>query len=205
MRSIARVSMPEKGQYAMRAPEGLALQPGAEVVVELDYGEDCGVLLSVAPHDPERERYPRFSVLRTPGDEDRRRSEANVGKAAALGRRFAELAEPSAPGIRVVYSRLSLGGGRLFLRYVCDRLRPDIAGAMSAVGAEGGTTVSAWQMGQRDEVRSVGAVGPCGRVCCCCSWQKKYPSRASDSRRGAAVGICGRRRCCHSFEEGQDT
>ena len=62
-------------------------------------------------------------------------------------------------------------------------------------------------MGPRDEVRVMGALGPCGRVCCCSSWQQKYPGgltpdafKGSGMNAAAINGICGRFKCCLAFE-----
>ena len=106
-----------------------------------------------------------------------------------------------------LYARLSLGGGRLFVRYVCERMRPDLRSVISEFRHEHHVGVSAWQMGPRDEVRVMGALGQCGRACCCASWQQKYPGGlTSDSLKGLGLnsaalnGICGRFKCCLAFE-----
>ena len=62
----------------------------------------------------------------------------------------------------------------------------------------------------RDEVSEIGGLGPCGRVCCCCSWQRRYPSKLAPDRRTSSSlpalmnGTCGRFKCCLAFERDQD-
>ena len=56
-----------------------------------------------------------------------------------------------------------------------------------------------------DEVGLLGGLGPCGRPCCCATWQRRYPSHLNADRfRGENParlnGTCGRFKCCLAFE-----
>lgn len=206
---IARVMMPEKGQYSVRCADEFAASRGARVVVSLDYGLDIAELRDVGDYDPVRDgpRPPGFALQRLATPEDVVANAANESRARVLREVFRDAAKAAVPDIRVPYARLSLGGARLFVRYVCERQRPDFRQIVSDMRRRHGVTVSAWQMGLRDEVRVMGALGPCGRACCCATWQQKYPGGISpDTFRGqnpaALNGTCGRFRCCLAFERG---
>ena len=208
---VARVRMPEKGVFTVRCAESLSLPCGARVVVNLDYGLDLAELCDVAPFDPARDgaHPPGFTLVRLVVPEDLVAATANEAKARDLRDAFLAAARRVVPDIRVPYARLALGGGRLFVRYACERLRPDLRPVISDFRRERHVGVSAWQMGPRDEVRVMGALGPCGRVCCCAAWQQKYPSGLTaeslkDLGLNAAAlnGVCGRFKCCLAFERG---
>ena len=208
---VARVRMPEKGVFTVRCAESLALPCGARVVVNLDYGLDLAELCDVAPFDPARDgaHPPGFTLVRLVVPEDLVAATANEAKARDLRDAFLAAARRVVPDIRVPYARLALGGGRLFVRYACERLRPDLRPVISDFRRERHVGVSAWQMGPRDEVRVMGALGPCGRVCCCAAWQQKYPSGlTAESLKGLGLnaaalnGVCGRFKCCLAFERG---
>ena len=206
---IARVRMPEKGTFSVRCAETFAASCGARVVVNLDYGLDLAELRAVSPFDPARdgEHPPGFTLLRLAGPDDLAAAEANDALAREMRVSFLKAAQRLVPDIRVPYARLSLGGGRLFVRFVCERLRPDLRHVINDFRREHQVGVSAWQMGPRDEVRVMGALGPCGRVCCCSAWQQKYPNGLTpDALKGLGMsaaalnGICGRYKCCLAFE-----
>ena len=208
---VAHVRMPEKGLFTVRCAESLDAPSGARVVVNLDYGLDLAELCDVAPFDPARDgaHPPGFTLVRLAGPEDLVAATANEAKARELRDAFLASARRAVPDIRVPYARLALGGGRLFVRYACERLRPDLRSVISDFRRERRVGVSAWQMGPRDEVRVMGALGPCGRVCCCAAWQQKYPSGlTSESLKdlglnaAALNGVCGRFKCCLAFERG---
>lgn len=204
---VARVMMPEKGQYSIRCAEGFAAKRGVRVVVNLDYGIDIAELRDVGAYDPERDgpHPPGFTLQCLATPEDIIADAANESRARVLRDAFRDAAKAIVPDIRVPYARLSLGGTRLFVRYVCERQRPDFRQVAADMRKRHGVTVSAWQMGLRDEVRVIGALGPCGRACCCATWQQKYPGGVSpETLKGqnpvALNGACGRFKCCLAFE-----
>ena len=208
---VAHVRMPEKGLFTVRCADTFAAPDGARVVVNLDYGLDLAELCDIAPFDPARDgaHPPGFTLVRPATPEDLIAATANEARARELRAAFLAVARRAVPDIRVPYSRLALGGGRLFVRYACERLRPDLRSVISEFRREHHVSVSAWQMGPRDEVRVMGALGPCGRVCCCASWQQKYPGGlTSDALKGLGMnavalnGVCGRFKCCLAFERG---
>ena len=206
---VAHVRMPEKGLFSVRCADSFDAQPGARVVVNLDYGLDLAELCDVAPFDSDRDgaHPPGFTLVRLAAPEDLIAATENEARARGLRNAFLAAAQRVVSDIRVPYARLSLGGGRMFVRYVCERMRPDLRSVISEFRHEHHVGVSAWQMGPRDEVRVMGALGQCGRACCCASWQQKYPGGlTSDSLKGLGLnsaalnGICGRFKCCLAFE-----
>jgi len=206
---VAHVLMPEKGLFTVRCTDEFEAARGARVVVNLDYGLDLAELRDISPYDSARDgaHPPGFTLVRLANPEDLIAATENETRARELRSLFLEAARSVVPDIRVPYARLALGGGRLFVRYVCDRLRPDLRGVLGSIRRKCRVLVSAWQMGPRDEVRVMGALGPCGRVCCCSAWQQKYPNgltpdalKCRGQNTAALNGTCGRFKCCLAFE-----
>ena len=64
------------------------------------------------------------------------------------------------------------------------------------------------QIGVRDEVKLVGAIGPCGRVCCCNGYFNDYPHVSIKMAKTQNLslnpsnisGICNKLLCCLSYE-----
>jgi len=207
---VARVLMPERGVFTVRAP--FACAPHQRAVVSLDYGEDVGMVLSVEEFDPVRHgpRVPGFQLVRPYRAADAAAEAENASLAAAMRTVFVKTAQPTVPDLRVPYIRLSFGRTRVFIRFVSERMRPDLGRAVAEVAHRWGVTVNVWQLGPRDEVAALGALGPCGRVCCCASWQMRYPSGLNAERARAAGGSpsqlngsCGKYKCCLAFEDAE--
>ncbi|MBQ8112371.1 MAG: hypothetical protein IJ146_04115 [Kiritimatiellae bacterium] len=204
---VAQVVMPEKGVFLVRCVcEGPP--PGAHALVTLDYGADIGLVTACAEYDPERHgsRVPGFQLLRLKNDGDDSQIADNERLSTEMRNAFAQAAQARAPDLRVPYARLSYGRTRLFLRYVTSVQKPDLSQAVAEVRRRYGVSVNAWQMGPRDEVSVMGGIGPCGRPCCCATWQTRYPAHLTAERfRGESTaalnGTCGRFKCCLAFEK----
>lgn len=209
---VAQVLMPEKGVFLVRCAEGLRPSIGDSVIVALDYGEDVGRIQGVAAYNAEEHgpRLPGFQLLRGKAPDDAARLEANDLQAETLREEFLRSARARVPDLRIPYARLSFGRTRLFIRFTSQVNRPDLSETIAAFKRQHDLSVQAWQMGPRDVVGAVGAIGPCGRPCCCCTWQTRYPAgltadRCKGGNAAAQNGICGRFKCCLAFEDENST
>lgn len=215
---VAKVLMPERGVFTVRVDgRFLSLQKAGEgmsgrFVVALDYGEDVGRVFAVQPYDSavHGDRVPGFRVVRPLGPQDEKTIAENETLATAMRNAFISFAKDSVRDIRVPIARLSFGRKKLFLRYSTEQAKVSLSDAQESLKRQFGVEVNLWSMGPRDEVSEIGGLGPCGRVCCCCSWQRRYPSKlAPDRRSGGSLpslmnGTCGRFKCCLAFERDND-
>ncbi|MGN0846907.1 MAG: regulatory iron-sulfur-containing complex subunit RicT [Kiritimatiellia bacterium] len=207
---VAQVMMPERGLFLVRCPSPPPPY-GTPVVVALDYGEDVGMVTESGDFDPARHgaRLPGYQLLRRRTAADEAAIAANETVARSMRAVFMTAATAVVPDLRVPYARLSLGRTRLFIRFVSEAQHPDLARPIAELRRRFGGSVNVWQMGPRDEVSVMGGLGPCGRACCCATWQTRYPARLTAERfRGAGGnlaqlnGTCGRFKCCLAFEDG---
>ena len=211
---VAKALMPERGVFAVRVDESLVAsgvvteKTSGRFVVALDYGEDVGRIFCVQQYSPEvhGDRLPGFRVVRELEEQDEKTLSENVTLSSAMRNAFLSFAKDAVHDIRIPVARLSLGRKKLFLRYITEQTKANLSSAQEALKRQFGVEVSLWAMGPRDEVSEIGGLGPCGRVCCCCSWQRRYPSKlAPDKRSGTSLpslvnGTCGRFKCCLAFE-----
>ena len=203
---VAQVVMPEKGLFLVRC-NCEPLRYGTQVLVSLDYGQDLGMVTECGVYDPARHgsRLPGFQLLRPKTAEDDSVLAENEKLSLAMRTTFLKAAQQMVPDLRVPYARLSFARTRLFIRFVSSSQRPDLSRPIAEIQRLFGVSVNAWQMGPRDEVSVMGGLGPCGRACCCATWQKRYPARLAAERfKGGNPamlnGTCGRFKCCLAFE-----
>jgi cell fate regulator YaaT (PSP1 superfamily) len=209
---VSKVLMPERGMFLVRVDEELvaygAVTAGTRgrFIVSLDYGEDFGTVVATEEYDPDvhGDRVPGFRLMRPFSDQDARIVAENEKLSAAMCSSFLAAAKEAVPDLRIPCARLSFGRQKLFIRYVSETARPDFSAAQGLLKRQFGVDTSLWAMGPRDEVAELGGLGPCGRVCCCCSWQRRFPSHIAPDRRTALPalmnGTCGRFKCCLAFE-----
>lgn len=209
---VTRVLMPEKGVFLVGLPEGYDSPAGTKCLVKLDYGEDVAEVKTAQKYDPEihGDRIPGFRLIRplTPADEQRLRANAELADSMCVT--FLKLASAEGHQLQIRHKRLSFGRERLFLRFISPELRPDLSRPCAELRRLFNVTVNAWQLGPRDDVALTGAMGPCGRPCCCTCWQTRYPQGLTAERvrcmgisPGGQNGICGRFKCCLAFEDSQ--
>lgn len=209
---VAKVLMPERGVFLVRVDDELTFTGRVKegdkgrFIVSLDYGEDVGTVVATERYDSalHGSRIPGFRLMRPFVAQDERTLAENDTLAAAMCSTFRTAVKEAVPDLRIPRARLSFGRQKLFIRYVTETAHPDFSAAQGLLKNQFGVEVSLWAMGPRDEVAELGGLGPCGRVCCCCSWQRRYPSHITPDRREALPalmnGTCGRFKCCLAFE-----
>ena len=211
---VAKVTTEERSVYVVRVADeafgDFPLGPPrfgrrATAVVSLDYGIDACKVLNVETLDLLKPgaRVPAFVLERLFGEDDAKTAESNKTPAAAMTAQFLRRLKTQAEDVRIVHSRMSLGGKRLFVRYSCESARVSPAQASAEIFKLYGVWVNAWQLGPRDVVGLFGAIGQCGRECCCATWQKRYPAGGkfpAGTNVAQVNGTCGRWKCCVAFE-----
>jgi len=209
---IAHIRMPEGGVLRCRMPEGKGaegLALGDFCLCELDCGQDIGRIVKVEELSPDAAE-PAFIVLRKRTAEDEEKARANADLALKAQQSFQLSLRYEKTPVKVLHSRFSLDRARLFLRYSAA-VAVDLRRFISQIQRDYKTQVDLWQVGVRDEAALAGCTGICGRVACCCAWQRQCPNLNTRMAREQDVtlnpitanGRCGRLKCCFAFEHEQ--
>lgn len=209
MQIAAKVHVPGSGTLVCNADSEMALQPGDFVVVEIDQTLDCGTIEEVSANAYTSERQSN-NVLRMVNANDKVRQAENQKLADAALALFGVRVRTAGLWLKPLAAHYNLGCDRLVilfgseeevdLRRLSAMLQPDIK-----------VRIEFRQVGARDETAIIGGIGPCGRVFCCCSWQKEFRTvnvrmakMQELSLNPAAInGSCGRLKCCLRFEYSQ--
>jgi len=110
--------------------------------------------------------------------------------------------------IKFIDAQFGYDGSRITFGFIASQ-RVDFRELVKALSRHFQKSIKLIQVGSRDEARSFGGAGSCGRQLCCVSFLKKIESvTLNDAKvqrldtRGASrlSGVCGRLKCCLSYE-----
>ncbi|MFA7173589.1 MAG: regulatory iron-sulfur-containing complex subunit RicT [Kiritimatiellia bacterium] len=212
---LAHIMTPEHALFYSRVNPGVKVHLGGRYVVEFDYGLDEAEVVEHGEclRDAKDFRIPGFSIERPLNAFDLQKIETNRKVANQAETQLKEELMNARIRVKIVHTRLSLDGGRIFFRYA-NRNAVNLTGFTEAIQRSFNVDVNIWQVGARDECRLIGCIGCCGRSSCCSSWQKRdYPvnlrmAKTQGMSLGPAAlnGTCNRLKCClqhenHVYEE----
>lgn len=186
----------------------LELGVGDYVVVETARGLECGQVV-VGPRRVAVEELqpPVRRVVRLAREEDLEVLETNrrlADEALALA---AEAVERGCWPLRVVAAEYTFDRSRLTVYFRAEQT-PDLRDLLRELGQAVRARVELRQIGERDEAKLMGGLGPCGRILCCTSFLPEFqPVSVRMAKEqdlpvnpSKLTGLCGRLKCCLRYE-----
>lgn len=208
MVKVVGVRFKKAGKIYYFDPNGMALEPGADVIVEtsrgLEYGE---VVVPVKEVEEEEIVQPLKQVVRVATPEDREIMEVNKKRqreAFQIG--LEKIAKHGLP-MKLVDVEYTFDNSKLIFYFTADG-RVDFRELVKDLASVFRMRIELRQIGVRDEARMIGGLGPCGRALCCATFlgdfapvSIKMAKEQNLSLNPTKIsGICGRLMCCLRFE-----
>ncbi len=207
--NLAQIVTPEYALFYCRVNPGVGIEIGERYVVDFDYGMDEAEVIEYGDlqKDVKDFRIPGFRVERLLNAIDRSKIEANQIIAGHAEAKFNELLQSDHAHVKLVHTRLSLDGRRIFFRYFAKN-PVNLSRLIEPIQRRFNADVNLWQIGVRDECRLIGCIGCCGRQSCCSSWQKRECSVNLRMAKTQGIplnpaslnGTCNRLKCCLRYE-----
>ena len=193
------------------------LETGDIVIVETEDGLDSAIVEKIrdekeksksgAPQsNPVEVKFVRKANLRDLNViKEHRQKEAEALKIGS------QEAKKSNLPMKMVGASYSFDGGIISFAFIADG-RVDFRELVKTLSKNFQRSIHLHQIGARDEARSSGGYGICGRELCCIRFSDNLPSISSEMaksqyivRRGSEriSGLCGRLMCCLAFEAEQ--
>lgn len=186
----------------------LALATHDLVVVETERGPELGEVVG-APRTrwPEEEASKLPRVLRRADARDLARADHNRGQERDARRIFTDRARRLGLDVKLIRVDIRFDGGKAVFYFMSEG-RVDFRGLVRDLSQALHTRVEMRQVGDRDETKLIGGVGPCGRELCCSSWLREFQavSVKMAKEQGLSLnpsklaGMCGRLKCCLRYE-----
>lgn len=109
--------------------------------------------------------------------------------------------------MKFVTAEYSLDGSKILIVFSSEE-RVDFRQLLKELATMLKTRIELKQIGQRDEVKLLGGVGPCGEPCCCARFLKEFEHVTVKMAKIQSLslsptkinGICGRLMCCLGYE-----
>lgn len=205
---IVGVKFADGGKIYDFSPKDLLVNIGDKVIVETVRGLDFGTVATpIKTIDREDADEPLKDVVRIATHQDL----AQVKKVHALNKKFLEetkkIVENSGLEMKIISCDTSFDEQKININFTSEN-RVDFRELVKELGSRFKARIELRQIGARDEVKIIGGLGPCGKVCCCREFLKdfehvsiKMPKVQGLSLNPTKIsGLCGRLMCCLGYE-----
>ncbi len=185
----------------------LPLRRGDRVVVQVSRG--TGLATVAVPPEPRDARalvgLPR--VIKRADAREYAREESNLRRAAEAQRICAHRVRERGLAMKLVHTECVFDASKMIFYFFAEG-RVDFRDLVRDLAQTLHTRIEMKQIGNRDETKLLGGLGPCGRELCCSSWLREFSSVSVKMAKEQGLslnpsklaGMCGRLKCCLRYE-----
>jgi len=208
MLNIVDVKFQEWGKTYSFDAQNMELKDREKVIVETEEGLNIATvrkrLADAKRKEPEKSLK---KVLRRANEEDLMQLERNCEKEASSRNYCRDKIAEMGLQMKLVKVEYLFDGSKATFYFTADE-RVDFRELVKNLAARFHTRIELRQIGVRDEARTKGGIGPCGRLLCCSTWIDNFEpvSVKMAKKQGLALnpanisGMCGRLMCCLAYE-----
>ncbi len=209
MQKVVGIKFRQNGKVYYFAPGDYALKLGDGAIVETARGVEFGTVVAEPKEVEDREIVaPLKPVIRIATEADKAKEAANRDKEKAAFDVCLEKIEKHGLEMKLIDVEYTFDAGKILFYFTADG-RIDFRELVKDLAAIYKTRIELRQIGVRDETKTMGGIGICGREFCCHAWQTDFVPvsirMAKDqnlSLNPAKIsGSCGRLMCCIKYEE----
>ncbi len=209
MIEVIGVKFNKTGKVYYFDPKGNKLQVGDGAVVETARGTEFGIV-AVPNRDVHEEEIvaPLKPIIRKATPQDFDRLEKNRQKEKEAARIAAEQIHEHKLDMKLINTEYTFDGSKILFYFTAEG-RVDFRELVKSLAGIFKTRIELRQMGVRDEAKTLGAIGGCGRELCCSTFLNDFHpvSIRMAKDQGLSLnptkisGICGRLMCCLQYEQ----
>lgn len=190
-------------------PGKFQIEKGDNVIVETARGIEFGTVVGgVREIEEEKVIQPLKPVLRIATERDKEQEAANKVKEKEAFQICLEKIRKHGLDMKLIDAEYTFDNNKVLFYFTADG-RIDFRELVKDLASVFKTRIELRQIGVRDETKTVGGIGICGRVLCCHSYLSdfipvsiKMAKEQNLSLNPAKIsGVCGRLMCCLKHEE----
>lgn len=205
---IVGVSFEKNGRVYYFSPAGLDLEKGTAIIVETERGMQFGeIVLPNTKMKKDNLNLPLRKVIRIATKEDHNTHKQNLADGKKALEECKKLVNKHGLQMNLIDASFTFDRKQLLFHFTADA-RVDFRELAKELAARYRTRIELRQIGIRDKARSVGGIGPCGRMLCCTSFLYDFDSVSISMAKNQNIalnpnkinGSCGRLLCCLTYE-----
>ncbi len=190
-------------------PLGFDIKEGSNVIVETSRGVEYGnVVIGRKQMNESSIVKPLKGIIRPANaDDDRRREEVRAKEKEAFGICLEKIKSHGLE-MKLIEAEYTFDGSKLLFYFTADG-RVDFRDLVKDLATVFKTRIELRQIGVRDESKTIGSIGVCGRNLCCSQFLDEFVpvSIKMAKEQGLSLnpskisGACGRLMCCLKYEQ----
>lgn len=209
MKNIVPVRFKTAGKAYYFDPHSFDLHAGDKVIVETSRGIELGTVASGIREIDENEFHSELkSVVRLAAEEDIAHYEDNKRREKEAFGICLEKIKAHKLEMKLVEVEYTFDGSKILFYFTAEG-RVDFRELVKDLATVFHTRIELRQIGVRDESKTLGSIGVCGRSLCCSQWLGEFVpvSIKMAKEQGLSLnptkisGACGRLMCCLNYEQ----
>ncbi|MDO4744740.1 MAG: stage 0 sporulation family protein [Clostridia bacterium] len=209
MTEVIGVKFNKGGKVYYFDPKGNKLSVGSGVVVETARGVEFGTVAASNREVEDSEIVsPLKSIIRPATKADYEKLEKNKQKEKEAFDIAVQKIREHKLEMKLIDTEYTFDGSKILFYFTADG-RVDFRELVKTLASIFKTRIELRQMGVRDEAKTLGAIGGCGRTLCCSTFLNDFHpvSIRMAKDQGLSLnptkisGICGRLMCCLQYEQ----
>ena len=206
---IIGVRFNNTGKVYYFSPGELDIKVGQKVLVETARGVECAdVVIGVRDVDESRIVAPLKDVIRIATDEDLAVHAGNKIKEKEAFKICSECIKKHKLEMKLIDVEYTFDNNKIMFFFIADS-RIDFRDLVKELASIFKTRIELRQVGVRDQAKTVGGLGVCGRVVCCSSCMPDFQPVSIKMAKEQSLslsptkisGTCGRLMCCLKYEQ----
>ena len=208
MKNIVGVRFRNAGKIYYFDPLDLEISKDDKIIVETARGIEFGnVVVDKKEIDETTLNSPLKAILRVATKEDIKINEENEKEAKETFKLCQEKIKDHNLNMFLIDCEYTFDRNKLIFYFTAEG-RIDFRELVKDLASIFKTRIELRQIGVRDEAKSIGGLGPCGRKLCCSSWLGDFQPVSIKMAKDQSLslnptkisGICGRLFCCLKYE-----
>jgi cell fate regulator YaaT (PSP1 superfamily) len=206
--SLVKVQFHPAGALYDYDAGNLPLKRGDFVIVQTSRGTTLGTIASEPRAVSSRQTQkgtPR--IIKRADERAVSRHESNLERARKAQQICAHRIRERNMPMRLITSESTFDGSKITFYFFAEK-RVDFRELVRDLNQTLHTRIEMKHIGNRDETKMIGGVGPCGRELCCSSWLREFSSvsvrmakeQGLSLKPSKLAGMCGRLKCCLRYE-----
>ena len=189
-------------------PNGIDFLVGDKVLVETAVGQSLGVV-SIKEREVDETEFenPIKKVIRKATSKDIEIEKQNSEKSLKALKVVKNQAKKLNLQMKIVCAEYTFDSSKVVIDFTAEE-RVDFRELLKILASELKARIELRQIGQRDEVKIKGGIGPCGEICCCSRFLTDFEHVTVKMAKNQGLslsptkisGLCGRLMCCLGYE-----